>query len=148
MGMISLIGLCALSSCAQQQEPLNVSLLKLTTEKTNVPMVRGEQQKRFYGAVTRKERLERVGQYYMVTWNLPEEVQTSAAKIVFRYRLASTASKEYTREILIPVGQRKGEVEFKHVGSEYTGYGRVVAWKMDLIVGGAIYASKESYMWE
>lgn len=147
MSVVGMVGLCMVSSCAQNKEPLHVSVFKLSMEKTNAPMVRGEQQKRFYGAVTKKDRQERVGQYYTVAWALPEAPKEPTS-IEFHYRLAATASKEYLYVMKLPEGQRRGKVEFKHIGSEYEKSGNVIAWKMDLKVGNTLYATRESYMWE
>lgn len=144
--------LCAglFSSCAFRQTPLHVSVFKLKDDQARDQdhgMSRGEQLKYLYGAVTKAEKMDRIGEYYNVDWVLPES-DTGLAKVVFSYQLAGTASQVHRRVCEYPAEKRSGSAEFRHTGNDYVRYGRVLAWKLELFAGSRLCASKQSYMWQ
>lgn len=115
-------------------------------------MVRGDQQKRLYGAVTMKEHDAKLGQYYEVRWNLKGQEylarnSTDGALVIFRYRQAGTASKLKLISKQYAAGVKSGKIDFQIIGKEYIENGRVLAWKAELVLGGRVIDSKQSYLW-
>lgn len=149
--LLSLIGV----SCSNKIENLTVdkfTLRNFQIEDHNTPMVRGDQQKRLYGAVTLKEHEARLGQYYEVRWNLKDKEHlannpSDGALVIFRYRQASTASKLKIISKEYPAGVKSGKIDFQIIGKEYAQKGRVLAWKAELVLGGRVIDSKQSYLW-
>ena len=106
-------------------------------------MVRNEKMRRLYGAVSLEERKSKLGQYYTALWSADAGVEK---EIVFSYQQGGSRIKKMRSSI--PVGPSEGKQEFAIIGDDYFENGRVLAWKMDLLVGGETIASKKSYLWE
>ena len=141
-----------LVSCSSQLETLNVdkfTLRDVRIERHDVPMVRGDQQKRLYGAVTIADHEARLGQYYEVTWCLDGRVvePSEPVTVIFRYRQANTGSKLKFLSKRYPAGTSRGKIEFNIIGENYIEGGRVLSWKADLVYGGRLIESKQSYLW-
>ncbi len=141
-----------LASCSSQVENLIVdkfSLRDVRIEGHDVPMVRGDQQKRLYGAVTIADREARLGQYYEMTWCLDGQViePNEPVTVIFRYRQAATGSKLKLLSKRYSAGTPRGKIEFNIIGEDYIKGGRVLSWKTELIYGGRVIDSKQSYLW-
>lgn len=144
LGLIFLL----LSSCGSH-EMLEVQQFHLReTDSGKVgevdAMVRGEMNKRLYGAVTAAARENRLGQYYDVNWRqLSGELPVG---VVFEYRQAATGSqilrveRNFDRAVT-------GATSFEVTGENYQKNGRVTAWQITLLEGGAEKASRRSYLW-
>ena len=160
--LAALFGLIALTSCAADKhgykhaDKQNLCVDKFTLrsikiEDSSQGMVRGEQQKRLYGAVSIEDHKERIGQYYVVSWDLRNQHEINdwngQVQVVFRYKQASTGSKIHTLSKLYPVGIKEDKWEIKNIGDEYVKNGRVLSWRADLIYGGQAITSRESYLW-
>ncbi len=89
----------------------------------------------------------RLGQYYTVLWSLPESTG-SDREIIFRYQQGESGSRVKTMTRQLPHGAPEGKEEFGITGDDYFDNGRVLAWKIDLIVDGAEVASEQSYLWK
>ncbi len=141
---VLLLGACA------NKEILHVDVFHLKStnlESTRVGMVRGEQRKRLYGAVTEQQQLERIGLYYTALWNDPNLAQESGM-LKFEYLQHITGAKVQVLEYTIPTGQVKGSVDFSIIGSNYIHKGRVLAWRLTYKRDGEVIASEQSYLWE
>jgi hypothetical protein len=137
---------CLLSACSGTTDGLVVKQFTLRDQEMkseNDPMVQNEKLRRLYGVVSMEERKGRLGQYYTALWRADPGAEKA---IVFRYQQGGSRIKEMRRTI--PVGSPEGEAEFAIIGDDYFNNGRVLAWKMDLIVAGETIASKQSYLWE
>ena len=126
------LGALALVSCGGPDPGLDVKVFHLrdpgeVKEKNEV--IRGEQLKRLYGAVSLEERRERLGLYYTVRWNGPAGREQDPVKIVFDYRQAATGAKILTMTEERP-GTAQGKVEFAVTGEAYRERGRVLAAKV------------------
>lgn len=146
MKHLSLLATLLLAACSSQTEPLVVKQFTLRDQdgyKDNDPMVRNEKLRRLYGAVSLEERKGRLGQYYTALWNADSGAEK---EIVFSYQQGGSKIKQMRRGI--PAGTAEGKEEFAVIGDDYFTNGRVLTWKMDLIVGGQTIASKKSYLWE
>lgn len=142
----------SLVSCSSQVENLVVdkfSLRDVKIEGTDVPMVRGDQQKRLYGAVTIADHEARLGQYYEISWCLDGKVVEASepVTVIFRYRQASSGAELKFLSQRYPAGTPRGKVEFNIIGDDYKKGGRVLSWKADLVYGGRVIDSKQSYLW-
>ena len=140
--------------CSTENQNLNVDKFTLRTikiEDNNSAMVRGDQQRRLYGAVTIEEHKQRIGQYYTLRWNLlnhPETKQEDKpVKLVFLYQQASTGNQIKTASKTYPLGTTQGKWAFNNIGNQYAKAGRILAWRADLIYGGQLISTKESYLW-
>jgi hypothetical protein len=146
MKIAALLAACLLIACSGPTESLVVKQFTLRdqdTLKEGDPMVRNEKMRRLYGAVSLEERKSKLGQYYTVLWSADAGVEK---EIVFSYQQGGSRIKEMRSSI--PVGTSEGKQEFAIIGDDYFENGRVIAWKMDLLVGGNTIASKKSYLWE
>ena len=137
-----------LASCGSR-EPLVVK--QFTVKETNVGglddfLVRGEAQKRLYGAVEQVDREKRIGQYYSVRWRANSA--GGPVKVRFQYRQASTGSRVLELEKTEAAARGTGLVEFAIAGDNYFKGGRVLAWRMVLSQNGQDLAEKKSFLWE
>ena len=140
--------------CSTENQNLSVdkfTLRSIKIEDNDAAMVRGDQQKRLYGAVTIEEHKQRIGQYYTLNWNLLNQPEInngdSPVQLVFRYNQASTGNKIKTTSKIYPLGTKQGQWVFNNIGYDYAKGGRILAWRADLIHGGQIISTKESYLW-
>jgi len=140
-------------SCSHQDpEALRVrhfQLQKTDEVGDSAQMTRGEQLYRLRGAVTLKERRERLGHYYTVEWERPSSARAGEGmRVVMNYQQAATASQvlEMSREI--PADQTSGKMEFQVAGESYRVAGRVLAWQIRLMQGDRELAEKRSYLWK
>lgn len=146
MKSLALLTICLLAACSSQTEPLVVKQFTLRDQdgfKEKDPMVRIEKLSRLYGAVSLEERKGRLGQYYTALWSADPGAEK---EIVFSYQQGGSKVKEMRRSI--PAGTAAGKEEFAIIGDDYFTNGRVLTWKMDLVVGGETISSKKSYLWE
>jgi len=102
-------------------------------------MVRGDQQRRLYGAITIEEHEARLGQYYEVRWDLKGKEHLLAQTLNSELKVIS---KQY------PTDVTKGKIDFQIIGEDYKTNGRVLAWKAELVIDGKIISSKQSFLWE
>ena len=141
--------LCLLVSCASKDvmEVKQFHLRSIDVESMRqAPMVRGEKMHRMRGAVSRKERSQRLGQYYSVSWK-NDGSTTGPLKIVMDYQQSATGSKVLTMSKDLPAGEAAGRVEFIVSGESYRTNGRVLAWRIRMMSGSKVISEKRSYMW-
>jgi hypothetical protein len=141
---------CLLVACSSTDQTLVVKQFTLRDAGNpdgDDPMVRGEIQRRLYGAVSESERQDRLGQYFTVQWNDDSGVG-QAVEVVFDYQQASTGSR-LKREVRgFDPEATSGQAEFKFIGESFRQEGRVLAWRAALKRGGRELASEQSYLWE
>ena len=149
-GILCGCGLLGLVSCGGPGEVLEVKVfhLKEVDPKTGEnEVVRGEQLKRLYGAVSPEERRDRLGQYYTMHWDGPAGRESEPVRLVFEYRQAATGSKILKMEQSYPASAR-GTGEFHVNGPAYQKGGRVLSWRVRMYRGGDLVDTKRSYMWQ
>ena len=144
------LGMLVLVSCAGPRPTLDVKWFRLRDAGPNVgdgnEMVRAEELKRFYGAVTMEEREQRLGDYYTVSWSGPAGQEAQSVRVVFEYRQAATGAKVLKMEEERP-GTARGQVEFTVTGETFQEGGRVLAWRIWLYRGGELVDTERSYLW-
>ena len=137
-----------LTSCGPR-EPLVVK--QFTVSETNPSvnqdlLVRGESQKRLFGAVEQKDREKRKGQYYSVRWRA--NPAGGPVKVQFQYRQASTGSQVLELAQTQEASRGTGLVEFAIAGDAYLKGGRVLSWRTLLTQNGQELAEKRSFLWQ
>jgi len=151
MRVFSTLGWLALSflgACSNGDPALTVKqfhLREISSEKGQDPFVRGEEQRRLFGAVSIAERKLRLGQYYTIAWRNPQV--GTPVRVVFEYRQAATTDKVLTMESTFGAAAKAGESEFAVIGDDYQANGRVLAWQVTLFRGSEIVAQRRSFMW-
>ena len=107
--------------------------------------IRFERQYRLFGAVTKLDQRERIGNYFDFFWHARR-----AADLTLRleYRQEKLHAHVQAQEISYSNVRGSHKTEFKVVGDDYFDDGRVTAWRCLLIENGTIVAETHSYMWE
>lgn len=145
ISLLLLLGL-PLSSCSSQ-DPLKVkqfTLREVDPLFNDDDFLRGERQKRLYGAISQEERADRLGQYYSVRWRASPT--GGPVRVQFQYRQAASGSRINVLEHQAPAAG-KGSVEFMVTGESYRKSGRVLAWRMRLFQDEVLLAEELSYLW-
>ncbi len=155
--IIIIAGCFGVIGCSTDNQNLTVdkfTLRSIKIEDSNSSMVRGDQQKRLYGAVTIQEHKQRIGQYYSFSWNLlglPESAENSNKKqpisLIFQYQQAATGKHITSIKKTYSLGKTEGTWQFNNIGNDYVKAGRILAWRAELFRGEAMITSKESYLW-
>ena len=107
--------------------------------------IRFERQYRLFGAVTKLDQRERMGNYFDFFWkgHRPAEVT-----LRLEYRQEKLHAHLQAQEISYSNARGSHKTEFKVVGDDYFDDGRVTAWRCLIIENGRIVAETHSYMWE
>ncbi len=102
-----------------------------------------------YGTNTKKQKVDRIGDYYHVRWY--DADPTQPVKLVMRYTQARTASEELTHTIDYPAPRESAgshKAEFFFNGPERKKGGDILTWRIELYSGGKLVDSRQSYLWE
>jgi hypothetical protein len=140
----------ALFSCGTPQvlEVRPLHLREIGSDDGDDPMIRGERQRRFHGAIGIEEQSQRLGYYYTVLWN---DESTEPGEVVFEFQQGTTGSRVKKMKHRIEAGKSTGKAEFAIIGDDYRKAGkpdRVLAWRCKLYRGGQEVASRQSYLWQ
>lgn len=153
------IPLCAMAavtvlfSCAEQATRIEyvreVPLKTTAIPAQDVGMHRSQATYLLHGAVSEKQRKQRLGQYYFVTWNdgMPDQPVT----LVMMYRQGKTGSKVLSKTLSYPAGRSGGSQKsvFEFIGDESRDLGQVLAWKLLLKDRhGKTISTRHSYLWD
>jgi hypothetical protein len=107
--------------------------------------IRFERQYRLFGAVTKLDQRERMGNYFDFFWKARRPADLT---VRLEYRQEKLHAHVQGQEISYPNARGSHRTEFKVVGDDYFDDGRVTAWRCLLIENGRIVAETHSYMWE
>lgn len=110
------------------------------------PFLRGEKNRIFHGAVSMAERRDRLGQYYTILWNDADGAGQSH-EVVFEFQQGGSASKIKKRTQGFAAGDGEGKAAFSVIGDDYFKGGKVLAWKVSLLRGKEVIATRQSYLW-
>ena len=140
-----------LFSCAEQVSRIEhvreVPLKTTVVPAEDVGMHRTQATYLLHGAVSQQQRLQRLGQYYFVTWNDANPEQ--AATLVMMYRQGKTGSTVLTKSISYPAGRKGGTQNsvFEFIGDEAREKGEILAWKLVLKDNrGKTISERHSYL--
>jgi hypothetical protein len=107
--------------------------------------IRFERQYRLFGAVTKLDQRERMGNYFDFFWKARRSADLT---VRLEYRQEKLHAHVQAQEISYSNARGSRKTEFKVVGDDYFDDGRVTAWRCLLIENGRIVAETHSYMWE
>lgn len=107
--------------------------------------IRFERQYRLFGAVTKLDQRERMGNYFDFFWKARRPADLT---VRLEYRQEKLHAHVQAQEISYSNARGSHKTEFKVVGDDYFDDGRVTAWRCLLIENGRIVAETRSYMWE
>ena len=107
--------------------------------------IRFERQYRLWGAVTKLDQRERIGNYFDFFWKAR---RTANLTVRLEYRQEKLHAHVQAQEIFYPNARGSVKTEFKVVGDDYFDDGRVTAWRCLLIENGTVVAETHSYLWE
>jgi hypothetical protein len=107
--------------------------------------IRFERQYRLFGAVTKLDQRERIGNYFDFFWKAR---RAGDLTVRLEYRQEKLHAHVQAQEISYSNARGSHKTEFKVVGDDYFDDGRVTAWRCLLIENGRIVAETHSYMWE
>jgi hypothetical protein len=98
-----------------------------------------------HGAITKAQRYNREGQYYVVTWTNGG----GPADYVLRldYRQGKTREKVKTIEIPYPQAEGTFKGTFSVTGDDYHMDGNILSWRISIVRNGQIVAQKKSFVW-
>jgi len=114
-------------------------------EGTRDPMIVSETRNRMWGAVTREERVARLGNYYAVHWKVDDA--TTPATVTFQYKQAKSGSTLHTQSVTVPAPRGSNVTKFEVTGAPYQTDGRVVAWRIAVEQGGRVVGEETSFLW-
>ncbi|MBK1834095.1 hypothetical protein [Roseibacillus ishigakijimensis] len=147
--IVWLAGLALVGASCSSHERLEVKQFTVRAadpEWSDELMVRGEIQKRLYGAVSEEERQARRGQYYSARWRV--DPAAGPIRVTFQYRQAATGSQVRALVQDIVPQAETGVAEFQIAGEAYQKGGRVLAWRTTLEQGDQLLGEKKSFLWE
>jgi hypothetical protein len=107
--------------------------------------IRFERQYRLFGAVTKLDQRERIGNYFDFFWKARRSADLT---VRLEYRQEKLHAHVQAQEISYSNARGSYKTEFKVVGDDYFDDGRVTGWRCLLIENGRIVAETHSYMWE
>ena len=146
----------ALVSCQGVEGSHITGIADLPLKTTQVPgrdwqqsPLRANAKYLLYGANTRQQKADRLGDYYHVRWY--DADPTQPVKLVMRYTQALTASKEFTRTIDYPAPRESTgsyKAEFFFNGADRKKGGDILTWRIELYSGDKLVDSRQSYLWE
>ena len=149
--LFSGIVLC-LTQCSPSSSSIeNVNEIPLTSidiPEYNTGLHRAQSLYFLHGAASVKERQDRLGQYYVVSWYHADG--DKACTLEMLYTQGSTGSKILKKSFHFPKGDAVGSQTstFAFIGNDHRTLGNILSWKINLIQGGKVIASKESYLWD
>jgi hypothetical protein len=107
--------------------------------------IRFERQYRLFGAVTKLDQRERMGNYLDFFWRAR---RIADLRVRLEYRQEKLHAHTQAQEAFYPRARGTYKTGFKVVGDDYFDDGRVIAWRCLLIEDGRIVAETHSYLWE
>ena len=108
------------------------------------PMIRFEQRHHLHGAITREQRKERRGHYYVFWWH---DRELTPVIMRLEYRQENTGVNTRVQEIAVNAPRRSNKTRFQVTGANYQTGGRVTSWRISIIRDGKIIAHDQSYLW-
>ena len=107
--------------------------------------IRFERSYRLFGAVTKLDQRERVGNYFDFFWRAR---RTADLTVRLEYKQEKLHAHVQAQQISYPGARGSYKTAFKVVGDDYFDDGRVIAWRCSLIENGRIVAETHSYLWQ
>src|SRR5437588_3103895 len=107
--------------------------------------IRFERPYRLFGAVTKFDQRERMGNYFDFFWRARRIADLT---VRLEYKQEKLHAHVQAQELFYPGARGNYKTAFKVVGDDYFDDGRVIAWRCLLIENGQIVAETHSYLWQ
>jgi hypothetical protein len=107
--------------------------------------IRFERQYHLFGAVTKLDQRERMGNYFDFFWRAR---RTADLTVRLEYKQEKLHAHVQAQEIDYQGARGTHKSSFKVVGDDYFDDGRVIAWRCLLIENGQIVAETHSFLWQ
>jgi hypothetical protein len=104
-----------------------------------------ERKYRLFGAVSKLDQRQRVGNYFDFYWRTKRPANLT---VRLEYRQEKLHGLVQGRELYYPSAKGNIKSEFAIIGDDYFDDGAVISWRCLLIEDGKIVAMKRSYLWE
>lgn len=152
LGCLSILAF-ALSACSsttrgpggQISKVKYYHLMPFFTPQTTNPTILFERQHFIYGAVSKKDIVDRFGHYYAFFWKTTD--RTGPVTIKFEYQQAKSGLSKRVQEQVVEDIHRSNVSKFQVVGPEYQKSGRVIAWRISILRGKEELVSQQSALW-
>ena len=145
-----LAAVLGLSACSTPGDSISkVKILRLDPAQRVIagdPAIDFERRYRLHGAITAQEVMERKGNYYTVEWSISDRSQPVLLKM--EYRQALDPVKVQVIEQTIDRPGRSNTAEFQITGPAFAKGGKVIAWRILLLRGKQVLATRQSFLWE
>lgn len=104
-----------------------------------------ERQYMEWGAANSVDRDMRKGNHYQFFWRAAEEADVT---VRLEYRQAALGNYVMAQERYYPQAKGSYRSAFEVTGDDYLESGRVISWRILLIVDGKIVALRQSFIWK
>lgn len=145
MGIILLLSSCSHDSYIDRVREVPLKSVELPGWESGLH--RANTTYLMYGALSSQERLDRLGQYYYISWQdgQPEKPAT----LEMKYQQMGTGSKVLTKIMKLKPHRSGGltKTTFEFNGDDHRTNGDVLAWKLSLYVDGKLVSTRKSYLW-
>ncbi len=98
-----------------------------------------------HGAITKAQRYNREGQYYIVTWT--NKGAPADYELRIDYRQAKTRDQVNTVKIPYPKAKGTFKGTFSITGDNYYLNGGILSWRISVVRNGVIVDEKKSFVW-
>lgn len=120
-------------------------LMPFFTPNTTNQTILFERQHFIYGAVSKKEIVDRFGHYYAFFWKAND--RTGPVTVKLEYQQALSGLSKHSQELVVDNIRRSNITKFQVVGPEYQKRGRVIAWRVSILRGKEELVSQQSALW-
>ncbi len=120
-------------------------LMPFFTPNTMNATILFERQHFIYGAVTKKEIVDRFGHYYAFFWKAND--RTGPVTVKFEYLQSKSGLSKRVQEQVVDDIHRSNISQFQVIGSDYQKSGRVIAWRISILRGKEELVSQQSALW-
>jgi hypothetical protein len=127
-----------------EQAQSNVTTKSKSASAVQDASINFERQYRLFGAVTKLDQRQRIGDYLDFYWRAKRPADLT---VRLEYRQEKLHAHVQAQEISHVNAHGTEKTEFKVVGDDYFDNGRVLAWRCLLIESGKVVAENRSFLW-
>jgi hypothetical protein len=136
----------ALDDAFEVEKVFSILIDPAVNGRVDVPWLRIEQDRRYFGAINDFERRQRDGHTYTVHWKAKPPVPAEIT-VRFEYRQQRLGSHVQAQEAHYSKVSGRQRTEFVVQGDDYHQDGPVTAWRILLIEEGRIVGLQQSFLW-
>jgi len=127
-----------------EQSQSSVTTKSKSTSAVQDASINFERQYRLWGAVTKLDQRQRMGDYFDFFWRAKRPADLT---VRLEYRQEKLHAHVQAQEISYDNVRGTNRTEFKVIGDDYFDNGRVLAWRCLLIENGHVVAENRSFLW-